>query len=91
MHTFIGALAAQKPSCPQNAQPLILLLRYHPHFFFEERCWGRLVTRGSQGCHDPACRAWRLAFKMAREDLRLFFDSPLRGPTLAGDAASPWM
>ena len=48
---------------------------------------------GEDGLHralevvsDLACRSFRLAFKMAPEDLRLFFDRPFvkAGATLAG-------
>ena len=74
IHTPARALAAARPGCPQNPHPLILLLSYLCYFFFEVQRWGGFVTLGSRGSRDRACRALRLAFKMASEDLRLFFD-----------------
>src|ERR1700756_5790105 len=74
IHNPIAALAAPRPTCPQNAQPLILLLRSLHWFFFEVRRWGSAL-RGHRGhVVDAVCRPSRLAFKMAAEDLRLFFD-----------------
>ena len=74
IHSPTTPLAATRPSYPQNAQPLILLLRSIPSFFFEVQAWGR-SSRGPHGVvADPFCRPLRLPFKMAAEDLRLFIE-----------------
>jgi hypothetical protein len=75
IHKPIPGLAAPSPNCPQNAQPLLLLLRSLRCFFFEVHRWGRLVAERSRNRHLRACRHVRVAFKLASDDLRLFFDS----------------
>jgi hypothetical protein len=74
IHNPSTPLAATKPGCPQNAQPLILVLRSLRRFFFEVQGWVRPLRRSRGGVVVAACRPGRLAFKMAAEDLRLWFD-----------------
>lgn len=85
IHSPVGPLAAVRPSRPQIAHPLLLLLRSLRRFFFEVHAWGHLVRTGRQPVANPVRRRRRLAFKLALEALRLVFDSRCgrRGEALA--------
>jgi hypothetical protein len=74
IHSPDTPLAAVRPGCPQTAQPLILVLKSLRRFFFEVQGWGRPLLRCRRRVVIAACRPARLAFKMAAEDLRLWFD-----------------
>lgn len=74
LHNPACPRTATRPCCPQIAHPLILILRSLRCFFFEVHPWGHSLG----GVHGPppnqGCRRSRLAFKLAREALRLLFD-----------------
>lgn len=81
IHNPSPFLAGPRRGCPQDAHPLILLLRSLRHFFIENHPWGNRSHSPHKPLVDRLCRALGLAFKMALNDLRLFFDAP---PFLAG-------
>src|ERR1700739_1826540 len=73
-HTFtnrvipnpITALAAPRPTCPQNAQHLILLLRSLHRFFFEVRRWGRALRRHRGAHRRRGLSAFTISFQDGR-------------------------
>ena len=89
IHNPSPSLAALRRGCPQDAHPLILLLRYLRYFFFENRRWGHQSDSPHKPLVDRPCRPLRLAFKMALNDLRLFFDVPPSEPAVARGGQPP--
>ena len=97
------ALAAPRRCCPQNAQALILVLRYLHRFFFEIQAWGRAVHLRRLGLRQLGLSGFAISFQDGVEGSTVVLRLPLRSslanhtpsafvvePVLAG-AASQWI
>jgi hypothetical protein len=63
IHKPIAPLAALRQGYPQNAHPLILLLRYLLRFFFEHQPWGSSIAQGLRVSSPPGLSASRISFE----------------------------
>jgi hypothetical protein len=72
--THIAPPTGLTPHCPQHAQALILLLRSLRSFFFEKTSGDGRVPNPCTATSMTRESLDRLAFKMASEALRLWFD-----------------
>src|SRR5689334_21289891 len=78
MHNPIVALAAPRRRCPQNAQGLILVLRYLHRFFFEIQAWGRAVHLRRLSLRQPGLSGFAISFQDGVEGSTVVLRLPLR-------------
>jgi hypothetical protein len=78
IHKPIPGLAAPSPNYPQNAQPLLLLLRSLRCFFFEVHRWGHLVAERSRNRHLRGLSAPASSFQVGLRRSTVVLRLPLR-------------
>jgi hypothetical protein len=87
IHNTIAPLAASRYGYPQNAHPLILLLRYLLRFFFEEQPWGSSFAQGLRVSRRPGLSASAISFEDGLRGFTVVLRLPFAVVVVAQDAA----